>query len=208
VSATHVALLRGINVGRAKRIAMADLRALVEKLGYRDVRTLLNSGNVVFSAAGSRTADPAPRIEKAIASTLGVTSRVTVLTVAELADAVDANPLLKIAKDPSRLLLAILTDPLDRKRLEPLRAETWAPEALGLGKRVAYMWCAGGILESRLLEAVGRLLGDAQTARNWATMTKLLALARAPEAPTPGASGPGRPRRTRRARRPRSSRAA
>ena len=179
MSATHVAFLRGINVGRAKRVAMADLRALVAALGYRDVRTLLNSGNVVFETAGGRGGDPAPRIEKALARTLGVTSRVTVLTTDELAAAVDENPLLKVAKDPSRLLLVILTHPPDRKRLEPLLKQDWAPEALGLGKRVAYVWCANGILDGRLLEAVGHVLGDAATARNWATMSKLLALARA-----------------------------
>ena len=71
----HVALLRGINVGSAKRIAMADLRALVEGLGFRDVRTLLNSGNIIFSAPKNRRDDAAARIEKAMsakaASTLG-----------------------------------------------------------------------------------------------------------------------------------------
>ena len=180
MSATHVAFLRGINVGRAKRVAMADLRALVEKLGYRNVKTLLNSGNVVFETVGGRGGDPAPRIEKAIEATLGLTSRVTVLTVAELAEAIEKNPLLKVAKDPSRLLLVILTHAPDRKRLEPLLKEDWGKEAIGLGTRVAYCWCPPGILKSKLPEAVGRLLGDAATARNWATMQKLLALARSP----------------------------
>src|SRR5881628_2807318 len=100
----HVALIRGINVGRAKRVAMADLRALVEDLGYGDVRTLLNSGNVVFTAprAGRGAAD---RIEKALAARLGVPARVTVLTAAELAAAISENPLREVAKDPSRLLV-------------------------------------------------------------------------------------------------------
>lgn len=179
MSATHVAFLRGINVGRAKRVAMAGLRALVAKLGYRDVKTLLNSGNVVFRAPGARGGDPAPRIEKALVKTLGVSSRVSVLTTDELAKAVAENPLLDVVDDPARLLLVILTNPADRARLVPLLKQDWAPEALGLGKRVAYVWCARGILESRLYQAVGKLLGDAATARNWSTMSKLLALARA-----------------------------
>jgi uncharacterized protein (DUF1697 family) len=179
MSATHVAFLRGINVGRAKRVAMADLRALVEKLGYRDVKTLLNSGNVVFTAPATRSGDPAPRIEKALAARLGVRSRVTVLTVRELATAVEENPLVSPARDPSRLLVAILSDPADRARLKPLTRENWSPEAFALGTRVAYLWCASGILDGRLPEAVGRVLGDAHTARNWATMSKLLALAKA-----------------------------
>ena len=66
----HVALLRGINVGRAKRVAMAELRALIEGLGYGDVRTLLNSGNVVFSASAATAGNAASRIEEALAKKL------------------------------------------------------------------------------------------------------------------------------------------
>src|SRR5213593_3406061 len=95
----QIALLRGINVGRAKRVAMADLRALVEGLGYADVRTLLNSGNVVFAATdGAKGA--AARIEKALAAKVKVTARVTVISAEELAMAVRANPLAKVATDP------------------------------------------------------------------------------------------------------------
>ena len=187
--ATHVAFLRGINVGRAKRLAMADLRELVASLGYRDVRTLLNSGNVVFSRPRSNRGDPAPRIEKSLVARLGVSARVTVLTAAELAAAVTTNPLASVAHDPSRLLVTILGRPADRARLEPLARQDWTPEALAIGTRVAYLWCADGILASRLLEAVGRVLGDAATSRNWATMTKLLAFTEGTRPPT----GPGRP---------------
>src|SRR5208282_2604106 len=98
---------------------MADLRALVEDLGYGDVRTLLNSGNVVFSAPRAG-AGAAARIEKALAAKLGVSARVTVITAAELAAAISNNPLLKIAHDPSRLLVAVLRDAADRPKLEPL----------------------------------------------------------------------------------------
>ncbi len=177
-SPTHVAFLRGINVGKAKRVAMADLRALVAKLGYRDVKTLLNSGNVLFRAPASSRAAHGARIEKALAEALGVTSRVTVLTVGELAKAVEENPLVSRAHDPSRLLVVVLTNPADRARLAPLARQDWSPEAIAIGTRAVYLWCPPGILASRLQEAVGRVLGDAATARNWATMTRLLALAR------------------------------
>ena len=172
-----VGLIRGINVGRAKRVAMADLRALVEGLGYGDVRTLLNSGNVVFTAPRTTTARAAARIEEGLATQLGVPARVMVLTAAELAAAVAANPLLGVATDPPRLLVAVLADPADRAKLEPLVKQDWTPEALALGPRVAYLWCAAGILDSRLLTAVGRAVGDAVTTRNWTTVTKLQALA-------------------------------
>src|SRR5262249_54030142 len=152
---------------------MADLRALVEDLGYRDVRTLLNSGNVVFTAPGSVRGKAGPRIEEALAARLGVSARVTGLTGAELATAVAENPLLEVATAPSRLLVGVFSSPADRARLEPLAQQDWAPEALALGGRVAYLWCAEGILASRLAESVGRALGDAVTTRNWSTLTKL-----------------------------------
>lgn len=175
----QVALLRGINVGKAKRVAMADLRALLEKLGYSDVRTLLNSGNVVFSGTDGGRGDAAARIEMAIAKQLGVTSRVIVLSAAELAMTVGENPIVALASDHSRLLVAVLGNPADRARLLPLSKQDWGLEALALGKRVAYMWCPGGWLESPLATAVTRLLGEATTVRNWTTMTKLHALAAA-----------------------------
>jgi uncharacterized protein (DUF1697 family) len=175
----QVALLRGINVGRAKRVAMADLRALLEDLGYGDVRTLLNSGNVVFTAPGVKPGDAAARIEEALPQRTGVSSRITVLTAEELAAAVDENPLLDVASDPTRLFVAVLTNKADRRKLEPLLLQDWAPEVLALGTRVAFIWCPEGLLASKLPEAVGKALGDAVTTRNWATLTKLHALAQA-----------------------------
>jgi uncharacterized protein (DUF1697 family) len=176
----HVALLRGINVGRAKRVAMADLRALVAGLGYRDVRTLLNSGNVVFTVPPGAKGDAAARIQDGIAAKLGVTARVLVITADDLATVVAEDPLRGIADDPSRYLVAFLSDPADLAKLRPLTRQDWAPGALALGKRVAYLWCPEGILDSKLPEAVGRLIGDAATTRNWATVTKLHALVAEP----------------------------
>jgi len=171
---THgqVALIRGINVGKAKRVAMADLRAAMEALGYTDVKTLLNSGNVVFTS-GVAPSKAAAGIEKVLAGELGVPARVTVITGAELAAAVDENPLLEVADNYSRLFVAVLTNPADLSKLKPLTKETWDPEALALGTRVAYLWCPAGPLESPLSVAVGRALGDGVTSRNWATILKI-----------------------------------
>jgi len=178
--ARYVALLRGINVGRAKRVAMADLRQLVEGLGFGDVATLLNSGNVVFTGPRGGTSRIASRIESALAKRTGIESRTIVLTERELATVLAENTLTGVASDPSRLLVAVLGTARDGKRLEPLLEESWKPEALALGKRAAYLWCPKGVLESRLPEAVGRLLNDAHTVRNWSTVTKLAALAGVP----------------------------
>jgi uncharacterized protein (DUF1697 family) len=177
----HVALIRGINVGKAKRVAMADLRALVEELGYGDVRTLLNSGNVVFTipaqSKGDAKGDPAARLEQALVAKVGFSARFQVLSAAQLDTVVAENPLGEVADDPSRLMVAFLANPADLARLEPLAKQDWGADVLALGTRAAYLWCGGGILASKLPEAVGRVLGDAVTTRNWATVMKLQALA-------------------------------
>lgn len=175
-SVRYVALLRGVNVVGARRVAMDDLRALFEKLGFRDVRTLLNSGNVVFSAPGGGRAEVLARIEKGLASRLGLTSPVVILAADEVATAIRDNPLSRVATNPSHLLVVVPQVPSDVGRLEPLLAERWAPEALVLGRRVAYLWCAKGVAKSPLWTAVDRALKRTGTARNITTFTKALAL--------------------------------
>jgi uncharacterized protein (DUF1697 family) len=175
----YVALLRGINVGRAKRIAMADLRKLISNLGFDNVRSLLNSGNVVFGGSKLAPAEIATMIEEALVLRLGVASRVTVLLADELAAIVDDNSLLAVASDPSRLLVFAARSEGCRKVVAPLLAADWDPEALALGRHAAYVWCPAGVLESRLVVALNKLLGDGTTARNWSTICKLHVLATA-----------------------------
>ena len=156
---------------------MADLRVLFEGLGFLDVRTVLNSGNVVFSlAAKGRGELLAPRIEKALAARLGLSSRVSVLFADEVAAAVRDNPLSDVATNPSHLLVLVPPVPSDLGRLKPLIKEPWRPEAFAVGSRVAYLWCANGVAKSPLWAAVDRALGRAGTARNIATITKVMAL--------------------------------
>lgn len=177
MSDRFVALLRGVNVGRAGRLAMADLRALVEDLGYSDVRTLLNSGNVAFTAPGADPVKAAALIEKALTSKLGAPVRVVVVTARELCAVADENPLLDLADDPSRLLVAFLVRPEDATLLAPLLLQDWSPEALGVGEHAVYLWCPAGVAASRVAQAVARAVGDGVTMRNWSTVVKLRALA-------------------------------
>jgi uncharacterized protein (DUF1697 family) len=173
VAVKHVALIRGINVGRAKRVAMGDLRDLLGDLGYGEVKTLLNSGNVVFSAGRERPSRIGARIEVAMRERLGVSAAVTVLTAAEFSTVVAENGLGEAARDPARFLVAFCNDADRLKELESLTRQPWRPEALAVGSVAAYLWCASGIVESRLAEAVGRVLGQSTTTRNWATVTKI-----------------------------------
>jgi uncharacterized protein (DUF1697 family) len=127
----------------------------------------------VFTVPRGTAGDVAGRIEHAITLRLGVSSRVTVLTAADVATAIAGNPLLDVADNPSRLMVAVLTNPADRAKLTPLARRNWEPEAFALGTRVAYLWSPAGIIKSALAKAVGDVLGDGVTTRNWATMAKV-----------------------------------
>jgi uncharacterized protein (DUF1697 family) len=181
----HVALLRGVNnPGKGARVSMADLRALFERLGFRDARTLLNSGNVVFSApAGSTPRSLRARIEAGLASELGVAVRVIVLSARDVAAVVREDPFGDVATNPSWQLVVVPAAASDLARVRPLLGERWAPEALGVGSRAAYLWCAKGVAKSPLWAAVERALERTGTARNIATMKRLLAAVR--ERPSP-----------------------
>lgn len=172
----YVALLRGVNAGRAKRIAMADLRKVIADLGFSNVRTLLNSGNAVFMGPQAPHKQIRRMIEEALVMKLGVPSRVTVLDSDELAQVVRQNTLVDEVSDPTRLLALFLTRPRDHDAVAPLLGQDWGREALALGQRAAYVWCPSGVLQCRAAAAVGTELGDATTSRTWSTVLKLLAL--------------------------------
>jgi len=176
-----IALLRGVNVGRAKRVAMADLRALIEDLGHSDVRTLLNSGNAVFRASRQDPPQIAAAIEGGIEDRFGFSASVVVLTARELDAIVAENPLPQAARDPSRFLVAFVSTATTLAKARPLLAQAWAPDALAIGRRAAYLWCARGFIESKLAQAFARVAADAATTRNWATVLKLQTAARAGE---------------------------
>jgi uncharacterized protein (DUF1697 family) len=139
------------------QLRCSQIASFLAPFEYTDVCTLLNSGNLVFNAPRTAPRDAVPCVEKIVATDLGVPARVTIPTAKELTNAVDENPLLHIADDLSRLLVAVLRNSADRKKLEPLIEQDWSNEVLTLGKGVAYLWCAEGILASRLTEAVRAL---------------------------------------------------
>jgi uncharacterized protein (DUF1697 family) len=170
-----VALFRGINVGTAKRVAMADLRAVLEDLGCSDVRTLLNSGNAVFTPPARGAGDIASRIEKAVARRLKVQSRVTVLAGKEISEAIASNPFPKAA-NLSRLLVVVPRDTKARAALAVLAGKDWEPERLTIVRRFGYVLVPDGINDSALWAEVNRTLADGVTSRNMATVMKLQAL--------------------------------
>jgi uncharacterized protein (DUF1697 family) len=171
-----VALLRGINVGKAKRIAMADLKALLSALGHQQVTTLLNSGNAVFRAAQGTSAQHASGIARAISEQFGLDVPVVVKSQVEFDRVVADNTLVSSAPDLSRLLAVFSQDPAVLARLGPVAALIEPPEQFLVGSHAAYLHCANGILASKAGEALLGKAGTAITTRNWATVLKLQAL--------------------------------
>lgn len=174
--ARYVALFRGINVGRAKRLTMADLRALLVELGHADVRTLLNSGNALFTARATDTTRLAARIQSAVANKFGIDALVIVKSAEDIAAIVAGNALRETATDPSRLLVAMSAEARPRAALRRLANQAWAEERVHVGRHAAYLWCAHGILESKAAAALLGTLADAGTTRNWATLRKIHAV--------------------------------
>lgn len=168
-----VALLRGINVGTAKAIAMADLRLCFEGLGFTGVRTLLRSGNVVFDA--DEPVDSA-RLESAIEAATGVRAGVVVVDGARLRRIVAENPLARFVTDPSRALVYFLDAVPDDTGLGRPSDEALLPERLAFGPHAVYQWCPDGISASRVPPKFFAGLGTTATGRNLRTVEKIVAL--------------------------------
>lgn len=173
--ARYVALLRGINVGKNKRIVMADLRALLADLGHTDVRTLLNSGNAVFTAPDGNPAELADTIAAAIAERLGLAVPCVVVTGDELRAAMAAHPFAALATDGSRMVATFCSAPPDPDLPAMRTALALDPDHARLLGTVLYQWCPDGVLKA---PAVGEGIekGVVVTARNWNTVTKLVAM--------------------------------
>jgi len=172
----YVALFRGINVGKAKRIAMADLRALLGKLGYTEVQTLLNSGNAVFTGDAAPASEHADRIHTAVLRKTGVDAMVLVKSAKDIAGVIAGNELGPEADDHSRLLVALCNDAKSLAAVKELASAQWGDEKLHVGKHAAYLWCANGILESKVAVALLKGLEGSGTTRNWATLNKVHSL--------------------------------
>ena len=172
-----VVLLRGVNLGPSRRLAMADLRALLAELGYDDALTHLQSGNAVLSTRKTPAALKR-ELEAQLAAELGLETEVFVRTRAELADVVARNPLANVVDNPSRYLVNFLARKANAEAKGKLAAVDVAPERFAVSGREIYSWHPNGIHGSKLASLLGeRRLGISATARNWNTVTKLLELA-------------------------------
>ena len=174
----QIALLRGINLGARNRVSMPELRELLTGLGHEDVKTLLQSGNVVLTSR--ETGEQLEQaLERAIAAELGVESRVIVRGARELAAVVERDPLGEVADDPKRYQVSFLSAKLAPEVKKQLEAADVEPERVAVHGREIYAWHPAGIQRSPLVKLLtDKKLGVTATARNWSTVTKLLELAR------------------------------
>ena len=174
--ATVVALLRGINVGRAKRVSMADLREVVTSLGHTDVRTVLQSGNVVFTAGRAVDGRAAAALEQALLDATGVQASVLLVPADDLAAIAAANPLRDITTDASRGFVTFLSRPLEPALVPAPDVDVLAPEVLVVAERAVYQWCPDGALATKVPPAWWRQLDQVVTTRNWRTVQRLVEL--------------------------------
>lgn len=173
------ALLRGINVGGHNQVGMARLRELlVDTLGFEDVITVLQSGNVVFSAPASAKSTAAKRIASAVAEEFGCTIDVLLRDERAMAKVVSANPWPDRAKaEPAKVHVAFLSAQPAAAKVKAVDHDKFAPDELAVVGDAAYLWYPNGAGRSKLGAAVfERGLGVVATARNWNTVTKLVDL--------------------------------
>lgn len=173
----HIVLLRGINLGSRNRIAMPALRDALEAAGFADVRTYVQSGNVVLSS--SRKPDAAVR--RVIAQEFGLDIAVVTRTRPQLAKVVERNPLARVVKDPKRYQVSFLDAKPSREVVRRIEAAAAPKERVVVDGREIYAWHPDTIARSKLWALLaGQSLGVTATARNWTTVQKLLELADAP----------------------------
>jgi len=179
--AAYIAFLRGINVGGKNMVPMAGLRTMCEELGLEDVKTLLQSGNVVFRAGRKTPEALEAMLEKETAKRFGVTIDFMVRSDADLAKVFAENPFLKEAKeDPGHLLVLFLKSNPAKDAEKALRETIKGSEVVLVRGKEAYATYPDGIGTSKLTNAVlEKKLGTRATGRNWNTISKLLEIAKA-----------------------------
>lgn len=170
----YVALLRGINVGGGNKLLKGELVEIFAEAGCRDVRTYIQSGNVVFRAAASLADGLLARITAAIASSHGYQIPVVIRTGADLASVVSGNPFLAAGADPGKLHVGFLAETPDPARVATLDPDRSPPDAFELRGNQVFLHYPAGVARSKLDNAYfDRTLGTVCTIRNWRTVCRL-----------------------------------
>ncbi len=174
----RIALLRGVNVGGNQKISMADLKAMVEALGFSDVKTLLQSGNVVFRAGDEAEADLEAQLEAETERRLGLKTSYLVRDAKQWRAIIDANPFPnEVQAEPSRTLVTVGRTAMPAEALDAVRAVMLPNEKLEAVERQVYAYFGEGMGQSKAAEVLNRKAVKAvATGRNWNTVLKIGAL--------------------------------
>lgn len=174
----HIALLRAVNLASNSSVAMADLRAVMARLGF-EAKTLLQSGNLVFDAGQQKGGALESLIEKELAAKLSLRTEIFIRTAKEWEALIAANPFPKEAKaDPGHLVLITLREKAKPADVKALQASIKGRETVAAAGRELYVTYPDGIGRSKLtMAAIEKALGTRGTGRNWNTVLKIGALA-------------------------------
>ncbi|MFD0251848.1 DUF1697 domain-containing protein [Streptomyces sp. NPDC127113] len=173
----YAALLRGVNVGGARKLPMADLRALLTDLGHDAVRTYLQSGQAVFAAAHGDEESLAAELAGAIEKRFGFAVDVIVRDHAYLKAVAEACPFPAAELEAKQVHVTYFSAPVDAERFAPVDGPAFLPEEFRLGDRALYLYAPDGLGRSKLAEALARprvTKGVVATTRNWNTVVKLV----------------------------------
>jgi uncharacterized protein (DUF1697 family) len=178
----YLALLRGINVGGRAKVAMSDLRELAAALGHAEVATYIQSGNLLFTSANTDVTSLADTLEAEIAARLGVRPAVVVISAPDLAQVIKDNPFPDEA-NPKSLHAVFRRDAVDSDGIATVAAEVQRARDSGsrddavVAGRTLFLRTPDGLGRSDLAARLARTsVQSAGTARNWATVTKLMAM--------------------------------
>jgi uncharacterized protein (DUF1697 family) len=170
---TYIALLRGINVGGKHKLTMSELVQILEQLELQNIKTYIQSGNVIFQSTSHLEAELGEQISQAIQKSHGFAPRTLVLSLTEFRDALANNPFSAAVKEPKTLHLYFLeTEPIapDLDTLEEIRGDR---ERFKLRGKVFYLYAPEGIGRSKLARRAEKVLGVAATGRNWRTVDQI-----------------------------------
>ena len=171
----YVSMLRGVNVGGNALVKMAELKQLYESLGLSDVRTLLNSGNVLFRSSVKDRARLTKRVVQEIERRFDLQVEILLRTLPELTMLVERGPALAEKQEPSKLLVMFLAGVPDKKAQAALLKAHRGPELVEIRGPEVYLYYPDGVGRSKLTNAfIEAHLGFAGTARNWNTIRKLI----------------------------------
>ena len=174
---TWIALFRGINVGGRNMLPMAKLKSDLESLKLRNVRTWIQSGNVVFDSTARGAAGIGRRIARKMMEQHGFSPQVLILSREELRTAIESNPFPAAVSDPKSLHFFFLAEPASQADLKALDEAKTSSEAYELTDRVFYLHAPAGVGRSKLAASAEKRLGVVTTARNYRTVDKLYSMA-------------------------------